>query len=193
MPQPGAHAVVYGERGVGKTSLAAVAAELLAPSNVLIARATCDSGDDFTSVWRKALGEIALHTDERRRSASRRARRREGGAAASVVLGTGRVTPHAVLRALEALASRQRPIAIFLDEFDRFQHQDGRALFADTIKALSDRVVPATLVLIGVADSVGELIREHRSVERALVQIRMPRMSATSWPRSRRRESRPPG
>ena len=30
---------------------------------------------------------------------------------------------------------------------------------------------------MGVADDVGELIREHRSVERALVQVRMPRMS----------------
>ena len=75
--------------------------------------------------------------------------------------------------------SRQRAIAIFIDEFDRFRHPDGRVLFADTIKALSDRVVSSTIVLIGVADSVGELIREHRSVERALVQIQMPRMSAS--------------
>jgi hypothetical protein len=52
-----------------------------------------------------------------------------------------------------------------------------RVLFADTIKALSDRLVNATVFLVGVADSVGELIREHRSIERALVQIHMPRMS----------------
>ena len=50
-------------------------------------------------------------------------------------------------------------------------------LFADTIKALSDRGVRATIFLIGVADSVGDLIRDHRSIERALVQIHMPRMS----------------
>ena len=37
----------------------------------------------------------------------------------------------------------------------------------------------STVVLIGVADSVGQLIREHRSVERALVQIQMPRTSAS--------------
>ena len=69
--QPGQHAVVYGERGVGKTSLTAVVAELLASSGVLTARTTCDSGDDFSSVWRKALGEIALHRRPRA-SASRR-------------------------------------------------------------------------------------------------------------------------
>jgi replication-associated recombination protein RarA len=35
--QPGQHAIVYGERGVGKTSLALVAAELLRAANVLTA------------------------------------------------------------------------------------------------------------------------------------------------------------
>ena len=50
-----------------------------------------------------------------------------------------------------------------------------------------DAKVPATVVLIGVADSVGELIREHGSVERALVQIQMPRMSIRSSARFSRR------
>jgi hypothetical protein len=43
---------------------------------------------------------------------------------------------------------------------------------------LSDRVVDVTVFLIGVADSVGDLIREHRSIERALAQIHMPRMAS---------------
>jgi hypothetical protein len=172
--QPGAHAVVYGERGVGKTSLAAVTAELLTSSNVLVARATCDSGDDFTSIWRKALGEIALHSQSR--GVGFAASATDVAQPASVVLGDARATPHAVVRGLEALA-QPRPLAVFLDEFDRLDSASCRALFTDTIKALSDRVVPATLVLVGVADTIDELIREHRSVERALVQVRMPRMS----------------
>src|SRR4051812_15646704 len=172
--QPGAHAVVYGERGVGKTSLAAVTAELLASSNVLVARATCDSGDDFTSIWRKALGEIALHSPSR--GVGFAAGTSDVTQPASVMLGDARATPHAVVRGLESLA-RSRPVAIFLDEFDRLDSASCRALFTDTIKALSDRVVPATLVLVGVADTIDELIREHRSVERAIVQVRMPRMS----------------
>jgi hypothetical protein len=60
--QPGQHAVIYGERGVGKTSLAGVAAEMLASANVLTARATCDVSDDFSSVWQKSLGEIVIHS-----------------------------------------------------------------------------------------------------------------------------------
>jgi hypothetical protein len=174
--QPGQHAIVYGERGVGKTSLGLVAADLLRASNVLSAWATCDASDDFSSVWRKALGEIGIATA--RPAIGFGERVDETTEPLSKLLGPGPVAPHAVQGALQQ-ASRQRALAIFVDEFDRFQDRDGRVLFADTIKALSDRVVSSTVVLIGVADSVGELIREHRSVERALVQIQMPRMSTS--------------
>jgi len=172
--QPGQHAVVYGERGVGKTSLGLVAAELLRAANVLSAWATCDASDDFASVWEKVLGEI--HVTRTTHAIGFEERVHETSESASALLGAGPVTPHAVRRGLHQLTG-QNGIAIFIDEFDRFQDRDGRVLFADTIKALSDRLVSATIVLIGVADSVGELIREHRSVERALVQIQMPRMS----------------
>lgn len=172
--QPGQHAVIYGERGVGKTSIAAVVAELLASSGVLTARTTCDSGDDFSSVWRKALGEIALHSESR--GIGFAATTTEVATPASAVLGDTQVTPHLVARGLEALA-RPRPLAIFLDEFDRLSDAGDRALFTDTIKLLSDRAAQATLVLVGVADTIDELLREHRSIDRALVQVRMPRMS----------------
>lgn len=172
--QPGQHAVVYGERGVGKTSLGLVTAELLRGANVTSAWATCDASDDFGSIWRKALDEIGFAST--RRAIGFGERVDETFESASQLLGTGPVTPHAVRGAL-ASVTRKGAIAIFVDEFDRFRDPDGRALFADTVKGLSDRLVPATVVLIGVADNVGELIREHRSVERALVQVQMPRMS----------------
>jgi hypothetical protein len=50
-------------------------------------------------------------------------------------------------------------------------------LMTDTIKSLSDQVPGTTVILVGVADTVDELISEHASIERALVQVRMPRMS----------------
>lgn len=174
--QPGQHAVVYGERGVGKTSLGLVAGQLLSSSNVLTTWATCDASDDFASVWRKALGEIGFTTA--RPAVGFGERIEETLETAAHLLGPGPVTPNGVREALQQITRRQ-PLAVFVDEFDRFEDRDGRVLFADTIKALSDRVVPATIVLIGVADNVGELIREHRSVERALVQIQMPRMASS--------------
>jgi Cdc6-like AAA superfamily ATPase len=171
--QPGQHAVVYGERGVGKTSLATVAAQMLRSSNVLTARATCDASDDFGSVWRKALDEIVIRTESRGIGFVPAVE--EAVDTASRLLATS-VTPNAVRKALGAVTQR-REIVIFVDEFDRLQDAAARTLFADTIKLLSDQLVRATIVLVGVADDVDELIREHASMERALVQIHMPRMS----------------
>jgi hypothetical protein len=50
-------------------------------------------------------------------------------------------------------------------------------LLADTIKTLSDNAIKTTLILVGVADAVDELIGEHPSIERPLKQIHMQRMS----------------
>jgi hypothetical protein len=85
-------------------------------------------------------------------------------------------TPHDVRRGLQSLAGSRR-VAVFIDEFDRLASNDDRLLFADTIKTLSDELPGATIVLVGVADDVEQLIAEHLSIERALVQNHMPRMS----------------
>ena len=179
--QPGQHALIYGERGVGKTSLAVVTAGMLSSANMLCAHATCDVSDDFESVWRKALDELRIHSTKQ--AVGFGAGSLERAESAGRLLGAGNVTPHSVRGALER-AAHERDLVVFIDEFDRLREADTRVLFADTIKTLSDRVARVTIVLIGVADSVGELIREHRSVERALAQIHMPRMTAPSWPRS---------
>jgi Cdc6-like AAA superfamily ATPase len=88
---------------------------------------------------------------------------------------TGEIWPDQIRRLLSSLAMNSVPILI-IDEFDRLKRKTKRAI-ADAVKALSDHAVAATLVIVGVADTVDELIEEHQSVERALLQIRMPRMS----------------
>lgn len=59
---------------------------------------------------------------------------------------------------------------------DKLVDPTAKALLANTIKSLSDYGVHATLILVGVAKSVTELLREHESIGRALIQIPMPRM-----------------
>src|SRR5262249_13035319 len=72
---------------------------------------------------------------------------------------------------------KHHALVVIIDEFDRLPSALDRRLFADTVKTISDYGVPATLVLVGVADSVDQLIAGHQSIERALVQLRMPRMT----------------
>lgn len=169
--QKGQHAIIFGERGVGKTSLANVLASFLnMPAALLAPRINCDSTDTFDTVWRKVLSQVeVLHGAPAAGFAPGRAR-----AMSTIDLLGDVATPDAVRRTLTLLGQQAVPIVI-VDEFDRLA-RGPRLAFADTIKTLSDHAVPATVVLVGVADSVEQLIAEHQSVERALVQIQMPRM-----------------
>jgi Cdc6-like AAA superfamily ATPase len=171
--QPGQHAVVFGERGVGKTSLVTVAAETIGAADVLTARTTCDRSDDFETVWRKALDELLLTSS--RPGVGFAATPRESRIGGSSLLGED-AAPHGVRRALQRLSGNRR-LAVFIDEFDRLEADEVRVLFADTIKALSDALPRVTVVLIGVAEDVDQLIADHQSIERALQLIHMPRMS----------------
>jgi len=174
--QRGQHAVVYGERGVGKTSLAAVATNGLLDRRTIALRVNCDGSDNFESIWRKVLGEAQL---ARPLPAVVGIRESLGEATASAgsLLAATRVTVDVVRQALHLL-SRPAPMVIVLDEFDRLEDVRTKTLFADTIKALSDHIVPVTVVVVGVAESPAMLLGEHRSIERGLKGIHVPRMPA---------------
>jgi AAA+ ATPase superfamily predicted ATPase len=69
--QPGLHAVIYGERGVGKTSLANVISPTIhvldrsgkqenEVSERLIVKTVTTTGDSFSSIWSKLFGEVSM-------------------------------------------------------------------------------------------------------------------------------------
>src|SRR3989304_3134013 len=60
--QRGQHAVIYGERGVGKTSLANVISDhleaLQKDTRIICPRANCTADDEFSSIWRMVFQQI---------------------------------------------------------------------------------------------------------------------------------------
>ena len=174
--QLGQHAVVYGERGVGKTSLANVLSSRLVSHSgeqAIAPRVNCDATDDFSSLWRKVLAKVEMTETER--TAGFTGVPHETRRTAADALPDKDVTPDAVRGFLTWMA-QSRALLVIFDEFDRLTDQPTRRTMADTIKALSDHAVPATIVVVGVADTVSDLIAEHESIDRSLIQIPMPRM-----------------
>ena len=127
--QKGQHVVIYGERGVGKTSLSNVLKSFLAlpsqPSSIACPRVNCDGKDSFETDWRKVFEEIEL-------LGKTRAMRFVGQdelfkIKSSDLLGQGPITPDSVRRVLTVLSSGSLPILI-IDEFDRLPADERRDL-----------------------------------------------------------------
>lgn len=170
--QPGRHAILFGGRGVGKTSLGKILHTKLRAVEavpILAPYITCDSSDDFSSVWRKVFIEITHKVNS-------------PSPPPSVDDDIDPLTdpstvwsPYEVRRAIEPFC-RDALLYVVFDEFDKLDDPEARQRMAETIKLFSDHVVQATIVIIGVSDDAIGLIDDHRSVDRCLAQIPMPRM-----------------
>jgi energy-coupling factor transporter ATP-binding protein EcfA2 len=154
--QKGLHIALYGERGVGKTSLANVLPRLIKDDRLPYldgVRVDCNTNDTYRTVWRKVFRALEGNDPN------------------------GDLTdPEEVRFRLDAL---ERITLIVLDEFDRLEDDDALSLLADTVKTLSDHATSATLMFVGVAESVDHLLGEHDSIVRSVRQVHMPRMSNT--------------
>ncbi|MET9953199.1 AAA family ATPase [Streptomyces sp. NPDC006339] len=155
--QPGRHVMLYGERGVGKTSLANILQEILEPVSPDFGNAVrinCSTQDTFRTVWVKVLEAAGQDVPDS--------------------WDHGTPDPDSVRVQLQRFP---KPIVVILDEYDRVEDDESLSLMADLIKSLSDHLVPTKLVVVGVADSIDQLFGEHQSIQRAVQEVRMPRMS----------------
>ncbi|WP_225205936.1 nSTAND1 domain-containing NTPase [Novosphingobium huizhouense] len=164
----GRHAIIYGEPGVGKTSLSQII-KLIVPtkaSRIRYIRKTVFSSDTFSSIWMDIFRDIKFVADIG-----------EGNKEFSVsdLYPREGVKPADVVRELSIFSENDIPI-IVIDEFNLIRDQNASRLMAETIKALSDEGAKATVVVVGISDSVADLIDGHQSITRCTEEILMPRM-----------------
>ncbi len=171
----GSHAIIFGERGVGKTSLSLICGELQQDRGNLAVRINCDTGDNFASLWPKVLAEVAIFLTE---AEDLRATLTPRLAEAQAAIDKFELGPADVRLSLRYLTAAC-PLVVFLDEFDQIEDSGAKYLLANLMKMLSDHLEPVTLIPVGVADSVDELVAGHQSIVRSMAQVKMPRMSET--------------
>ncbi|MBL8991994.1 MAG: AAA family ATPase, partial [Spirochaetia bacterium] len=161
--EKGQHVVLYGERGVGKTSFANIVDREMGAT--LTAKVTVNRNSTFSELWtellRKAERAMARDSKDQMHFQDRE------------FLKT-KLDSHSLIDYLEKI---DKPILFIFDEFDSLTKKPVMSLFADTIKSVSDNLPHISLLFVGIAGSVNELIGEHPSLERCLRQIRVPRMS----------------
>jgi Cdc6-like AAA superfamily ATPase len=180
--QPGLHVVIYGERGVGKSSLANVVRPVIrafdnagkdsaSVEERLVVKANANSGDTFSVIWNRLLSELTWEGNRPiigfQPSPRQRVSLQEAFGLPDLL------SVDDVRRTLSVLVGS----VFIVDEFDRAALETSRT-FTDLIKVLSDLAVDCTIILVGVSATVDQLVADHASINRSVVQIMLPRMEA---------------
>lgn len=166
------HVIVYGDRGIGKTSLLMVVSELAQQAAYAVHYVSCGEESDFCELFRSILARIPLLYDA---SVDPGMEAVERGGTLADKLPAGKFSVPLLSEVLSSLAGAK--VLIVLDEFDRAADPRFRKSVAELIKNLSDRALPVQFLIGGVASSLPGLISDAPSIRRNVVGISLPNMS----------------
>ena len=175
---PGKSIIVYGERGVGKTSMASVVFDIIkqlghATPNYWYGKTNCSRASDFKSLWHEAFKNVQFTQSEPKVGFSISDPQSTGGDSYTLA-DTMLKDDVSQARIVEYLKDKYG-IWIF-DEFNLLPMSE-KEKFSDLMKALSDANSTSKIILVGVADDISEIVESHQSVERCTRQVPMPRMN----------------
>lgn len=181
----GRNVFIYGERGVGKTSLAATAANQWQSSDSEYIDISCAPDSTVKSI----VANIATQATGFKWSFNAKSTKQAtvGFKWLSYSLGS-EISPTdfsekikslgdalEVLREVEAIHS-ESPVVV-VDEVDRIASEKEIDLLADLLKQLGDKRVNLKFIFTGVGSTLNEILGAHRSAIRQLETIELPRLS----------------
>jgi len=181
----GRHVFIYGDRGVGKTSLAQSAANLYPSSGESFIHIGCGKDTKFygaiedlaDQVIKKVAGEPIYNVTQAVNLKLYSIKWGKEEKEISIPIVTSMYT---AVEAIEVVCRYCSEIpVIVIDEFDRIDSENERELFASFLKHLGDRGVNVKLIFTGVAQSVMELLGNHESSFRQLHTILLERLNWT--------------
>ncbi|MDB5392825.1 MAG: hypothetical protein JWM91_331 [Rhodospirillales bacterium] len=160
--QDRSHVVIFGERGRGKTSLANVVGETVSTYDFRVIRHACDADSSFGQIVAAVLAKVPARLLRR-----------------AIQEGEPWTLPApdniGVVEATNAFCSISAGrLLVLLDEFDRISSLDLKRQFVELMKNLSDAGARVTFLLVGVAQTLDDLLFLHRSIQRSLIPIHLP-------------------
>lgn len=166
------HVVIYGERGIGKTSLAHVFAETAREARYHVIYASCGTAANFSDMFRSILSRIPriFHASVLPNSAEA-----EAGDNFDIMLPEGEYGARELADVLTGVVGTR--VLVILDEYDRVIDVNFRRDVAELIKNLSDRAARVQLIITGVALNLDELIGYAPSIRRNITGLPMTPMT----------------
>lgn len=185
---PGQHALLYGDRGVGKSSLAKTASKLIFKQIIKgkLYEKRCCSTDVYSTIFEKPLKDAGIEFDLEEYSKSHD---QEGTAKIGVGFASSDITskrtnsqkyiPKHKIDSPSWVVDKIKDIngLLLLDEADSIVNKADKKKIAETIKLLSDVASPFKVLIVGIAKTGEEITAGHPSVERCLKETFLSRMS----------------
>ncbi len=180
----GRHIFIFGDRGVGKSSLAATAAYQYQSPDAEPIFVSGSPDDTFQSVIAniavQALGRSKVENRKNQESASiefRGLKWSTGYEVSTIDLGAQIKSIGDATELLKqvALKHSDKPTVV-LDEFDTIPDPAERAKFASLLKQLGDQSVNIKFFITGIGTSCQELLGAHQSAHRQLATIELHRL-----------------
>ena len=182
---PGRHIFIFGDRGVGKTSLAQSAAVLHQSADAEPISIACDgSAKFFQLVQDMARGCLPPKGVGQKTNSTRTLKIGVPGVSYEMVQGieSGVVPlPSTINESISLLkivgSMHSKEPVLIVDEFDQLRTTEDKKAFADLIKQVSDQEVPLRMIFCGIGSALEELIGTHLSTDRYITPIPLERLS----------------
>lgn len=166
------HVVLFGDRGVGKTSLAQYCGTLVSKRAYNVHYISCSAGDSFASIVKMVFSKLGIIIEKTETTST--------GMSIVYVNGTKKTqtTSRIELDTASEVANalRTKEGIIVIDEFDTLAKVEEKGKFAQLMKLLSDDKTNLHLLIVGISHDVEELLGGHASAVRSLTQVFIPRM-----------------
>ncbi|WP_247886974.1 ATP-binding protein [Azospirillum sp. SYSU D00513] len=168
-----AHVILFGDRGRGKTSVANAIEKIAGEAGYLSLKLTCSAELTFEDIFRHFLKKIPSTYYRSGLDNPYASRRSFTSFNELLPEGTFSVTElNEVLSGIHATH-----VLLILDEYDRVTDEDFRNKLAELFKNLTDSSIPVTLLVVGVAENLDQLLGKHPSIQRSLVPVHLPLMT----------------